>query len=242
MTAAPLRGSRGRIAFLWPADGRNDDEFWNYLPPGVALLTARYPVRGGLTPDDLLADADPAILGHAAGLFRHVPVDVAALGDCAGSAIAGRAGAEALAAAVTRVLHAPAVTMMAAILEALAALDAGRVALVAPYGAEVVARIEAFLVSGGVTVRHARALDAASEAGIGDRPPEAWARIAAATRRDGADAVLLAGGGIRIAAACEALEAALKTPVVAGPAALMWSACRRIGVAPTGPGRLFRVP
>jgi len=43
-----MRGSRGRIGFLLPADGLTDDEYWSCLPDGVALLAARYLVAGGL--------------------------------------------------------------------------------------------------------------------------------------------------------------------------------------------------
>ena len=239
-----IRGSRGRMAFLWPADGRNDDEFWNYLPEGVALLTARYPVRGGLTLEDLQADADPDRIRAAARLFRHLPIDAAALGDCAASAAVGPEGARAMSQAASRELRAPAVTMIEAIQEALMAFSARRVALAAPYSRVVVDRMIAYLASDGVEVLRTRMLEAESEADIGDLPPDFWAEAARKVCVEGADAVLLGGGGVRIAPAIEAVEASLGVPVVAGPAALIWSACRRMGVdtAGAGPGRLFAIP
>ncbi len=240
----PIRGSRGRIAFLWPADGRNDDEYWNYLPDGVALLTARYPVGGGLTLEELRADADPNVIGAAARLFRHVPVDVAALGDCAGTVACGLNGTLDMVLAVTEELDTRVATVMEAILEALEALYIQRVVLVAPYSAALVQLMVARVESIDVEVLHHLSLGAEREAEIGDRSPDEWAEIARSAYVEGAEAVLLCGGGVRIAAAVEALEASLGVPVIAGPAALIWSACIRMGVDPTGagPGRLFAKP
>ncbi len=238
---APFRGPGGRIAFLWPADGRNDDEYWNYLPDGVALLAARYPVAGGLELEDLESDADPEIVRTAAGLFRHVPVNAVALGDCAGSAVNGPDGARAMAAAAASETGSPAVTMIEAVVEAIRAVSARRVSLAAPYGARVTGRIVAYLEAEGVEVVRRRALEAESEAEIGDRPPERWAEVAESLGRGDADAVVLGGGGVRIAPVLDALEARMGVPVIAGPAALIWGACRRMGVmtAGAGPGRLF---
>ena len=240
----PIRGSRGRIAFLWPADGRNDDEFWNYLPDGVALLTTRYPVHGGLDLEDVDADANPDAIRLAARLLRHIPVDVGAIGDCAGSAAAGPNGARAMARAASEVLDAPAFTMIQAIEEALRTLGAGRIAMVAPYPYEVTQCINIHLFVSGFKIVQIRSLDSDSEAEIGDLPPEHWAEEAERACRNDADAVLLAGGGIRIAPVVEELEASLGVPVVSGPAALIWTACRLMEVDPTGagPGRLFRQP
>ncbi len=240
----PIRGSRGRIAFLWPADGRNDDEFWNFLPDGVALLTARYPVQGGLDLEDVDADANPDAIRLAARLLRHVPIDVGVIGDCAGSAAAGPNGASAMARAAAEELDAPAATMIQAIEVALRTLGANRIAMVAPYSHEVTQCINIYLFVNGFKVVQIRSMDADSEADIGDLPPEYWAEEAKRACREDADAVLLAGGGIRIAPVVEELESSLGVPVVSGPAALIWTACRlmEVDTADAGPGRLFRTP
>ena len=45
------------VGLLWPCDGRNDREFWHWLPEGVSLLIARYGVGGGLDRSELAADS-----------------------------------------------------------------------------------------------------------------------------------------------------------------------------------------
>lgn len=50
----------------------------------------------------------------------------------------------------------------------------------------------------------------------------------AADRTD-ADAILIAGGGVRVAACLELLETRLRKPVIASPAALVWLAQRLAG-------------
>ena len=64
-----IRGSAGRIGFLWPADGLNDDEFWSCLPDGVALPTTRYAVTGDLSAESFENDADLAAILSAARLL-----------------------------------------------------------------------------------------------------------------------------------------------------------------------------
>ena len=236
-----IRGSAGRIAFLFPADGLNDDEFWNYLPEGVALLTARYAVTGQLSAESLEADADLAPIRDAARLFTPADVDVAALGDCAGGFILGPRHEQAMIRAAATALDRPATAMSGAIVAALRVLGARRVALAAPYPREVVDRLVAYLDECGIEITTCRALDHLRESAIAGLTPADWHRTARALATPAADALVLGGGGIRAAAALDAMEAELGMPVVAGPGALIWHACRLIGVDATRPGlgRLF---
>ena len=73
-----VRGDRGRIGFLLPADGLTDDEYWSCLPDGVALLAARYLVAGGLSLDELESDTDIEPILGAVDLIRQAQADVAA--------------------------------------------------------------------------------------------------------------------------------------------------------------------
>ena len=119
---ALIRGDAGRIGFLWPADGLNDDEFWSCLPDGVALLTTRYAVAGDLSAESFEADADLAPILSAARLLALAHVDVAALGDCAAGFILGREHERAMTRAVATELGRPATAMSAAIVAALRVL------------------------------------------------------------------------------------------------------------------------
>lgn len=239
--ASQLRGTLGRIGFLWPADGLNDDEYWNYLPDGVALLTARYAVAGGLSMEELESDTDLAEITTAARLLRLAKADVAALGDCAGSFILGPEREAAMLRAVSAEIRRPATAISGAIVAALRVLGARRIALAAPYSTAVVDRFLAYLDARGIEVVRHRALELHDEVGIAGLAPEHWHAIAREVSAPNADAVVLGGGGVRAAGSLDAMEADLGLPVVAGPAALIWHACRLIEVDATraGLGRLF---
>ena len=238
---SPSRGRGGRIAFFWPSDGLNEDEFRSFLPDGVALLTTLYAVSGELTTDSLEDDADLAPLVDAARRLPAAGVDVAALGDCAGSFILGREHERAMARAVAVELDRPATTMSGAIVAALRAFGARRVALAAPYAPEVVERLVAYLDEWGVEVTRHRGLDRPRETEIDALTPDDWHRAARAIASPAAEAIVLGGGGVRSAARLPAMEADLGVPVLAGPGALIWHACRLMGADATlsGRGRLF---
>ena len=227
--ASAIRGTAGRIGFLWPADGLNDDEFWSCLPDGVALLTTRYAVTGDLTAESFETDADLAPILSAARLLALARVDVAAIGDCAGSFILGREHERAMTRVVATELGRPATAMSGAIVAALRVLGARRVALAAPYSPDVVDRLIAYLHGQGIEVTVHQALDHRSESTIERLTPEYWHRVARAIARPPAEALVLGGGGVRAAARLPAMEDDLGMPVVAGPGALVWHACRLMG-------------
>jgi maleate cis-trans isomerase len=87
-----MRGVAGRIGFLFPGDGLNDDEYWSWLPDDVAWLTARYP---GTLPDQPLnratfaASADTGPMVAAARILAEAHPQVIVTGDHAGSFILG---------------------------------------------------------------------------------------------------------------------------------------------------------
>ena len=237
----PPFAAPARIGFLWPCDGRNDDEFQRCLPAGAALLTARYRVSGALGVAALEADAKPGPLAAAADLLRLADVAAAALGDCAAGFVRGPAHERALIDAVSRTLGRPTASMCDSIAAALRALGAGRVALVAPYPEPVAARLAAYFAERGFAVVRTLAVGLADEEEIGARTAEDWRGTARLAVAPDAEAVVLGGGGVRAIDRLEAMEEEFGRPVVAGPAALMWRACGLAGVDATRPGcgRLF---
>lgn len=242
-----MRGWRGRIGFLWPHDGHTDDEYWAYLPEGTSLLVARYAVpgdSGGLSLAELARWAEPELLARAAGLLRLARPDVVAMGDHAASFVMGAGRDAALLAAIADATGVPATSPATAIRAALRALAVSRIALTSPYPSEVTARLVADLEATGLAVVASRCLDLAAETGIGELSPGFWHRLAREASRTDAEAVLLAGGGIRTAGALGLIERDLGKPVLSAPAALIWHACRLAGIAPEDPrqGCLYRLP
>ena len=239
--ASIVRGDRGRIGFLLPADGLTDDEYWSCLPDGVALLAARYLVAGGLSLEELESDTDIGPILDAVDLIHQAQADVAALADCAGAVVGGLAYERDLVDRVAAKLGRPATSTPRAIAAALQALGARRIVLAAPYLDVVVERFAEFLAGFGIETLESKAIVFAAETEIAELGPEQWRAVAREVDRPDADAVVLGGGGIRAAAALQATEDDLGKPVVAAPAALIWHASRLAGADATrsGLGRLF---
>ena len=238
---AMVRGERGRIGFLLPADGLTDDEYWSCLPDGVALLAARYLVAGGLSLEELESDTDIGPILDAVELIRQAHADVAALADCAGAVVGGLDYERDLVDRVAAKLGGPATSTPRAIAAGLQALGARRIVLAAPYLDVVVERFAEFLAGFGIETIASKAIAFAAETEIADLGAERWRVVAGEVDRPDADAVVLGGGGIRAAAVLDATERDIEKPVVAAPAALIWHASRLAGADATrsGLGRLF---
>jgi 4-aminobutyrate aminotransferase-like enzyme/maleate cis-trans isomerase len=240
-----VRGAAGRIGFLFPGDGLNDDEFWSWLPDGVAWLTARYP---GTLPDQPLnhatfkASADLGPMVAAAKVLAEAHPDVIVTGDHAGSFILGPGHDITQAKAIAQASGARAgSTPSTAIIAALQSLGIARVAITSPYDADVTAAGRAFLEGHGITVLAEARRSFADESGISGQEADFWAEAARAADHPEAGAIVLMGGGLRTGDTVARLEAALGKPVIAATAALVWHACQLLGVNPPRPhlGRLF---
>ncbi|MBI1383772.1 MAG: aminotransferase class III-fold pyridoxal phosphate-dependent enzyme [Rhizobiales bacterium] len=242
------RGSRARVAFIWPDDGLNDDEYWSYLPDGVAWLASRYPgtLEGhGLDRATFEASADLAPMITAARLTRAARPAVAALGDHAGSFIKGSGFDLVQARAIAEAAGAPhGTTPSTALGAALAHLDARRIAVVSPYDAEVTAAGLAFLEADGLAVVSLRQVAHHDEHAIAGAGAEVWRGAAVSADHPEADAIVFLGGGLRTAGMLARLEADRGKPAVPATAALVWHACRLAGVEAEKPGmgRLFDPP
>ncbi len=237
-----------RIAFIWPNDGLNDDEFWAYLPPGVSWLTTRYPgtLEGhGLDRETFMASAELGPMIAAARLMRPVRPDVVALGDHAGSFIKGPGADVEQAAALAEAAGAPlATTPSTAMVAALRHLGARRIAVTSPYDQEVTEAGIAFLAAHGFEVVAVECCALTDEHEIASLEAEGWRELALRADRKEAEAIALFGGGIRTAGMLPGLELAAGKPAVPATAALVWHACSLAGLTPSKPGlgRLFTLP
>ena len=230
-----IRGSRGRIAFIWPNDGLNDDEYWAYLPQGVAWLTNRFP---GTLDDHVLdtetfeASAEIAPMSAAAGMMRAVRPDVVALGDHAGSFVMGKGHDIVQADALVTAAGAQfGTTVSTAIVSVLHSLHVKRIAITSPYDDRVTSRGVDFLQAHGIDVVSSECVRFDDELAIATQPYDFWANAAVRADNPQAEAVVLFGGGIRTAGILPALESQLAKPVIPATAALVWHACQYLGVS-----------
>ncbi len=237
-----MTGDTARIGLLWPSDGRNDREFWRWLPRDISLLVARYPVGGKLDLEQLERDGDTGVVSGAARLLQQAGPDVIGLGDCAAGLACGAKAELAKMQAIEDATGIPVVSMSISMAQALRHLGAGRVAIVSPYDADVSGMLAPFLSGYGLEVVQCHSLSCNDETSIDAMSSADWLRFAGLADRASAQAVLVAGGGVSLFPVLEEMEALLGKPVVCGPGALIWAALAQIGVTIPGAGcgTLFR--
>lgn len=138
----------------------------------------------------------------------------------------------------------PATTMSNAVVRALRASGATRLALATAYIDEVNDKLVTFLRDEGFTVTAVRGLSVTDVVGVGEVAPRTLFDLAEQAFADDASAqgVLISCGGLKTLAVIEPLERALNVPVVSNSPAGFWDAVQLVGIDPAaeGFGRLFR--
>lgn len=230
-------GFRGpALGVVVPFDMELDRELWRWLPEDVDLLITRTPYV-----DDAVTIEFARELTHGSAIpvaVRSVVAGrarVVAYACTSASFVSGRGGEAVLRETITGAGAQEAITTSGAIIEALAALGARRVAVATPYLPELSALLDRFLAEWGieVTVHMALGLDRAI-----------WevssARIAALVRevdRPEADAIVLSCTNLPSYELIAPLEEELGKPIVTANQATMWAALGRMGRAPVGEGQ-----
>lgn len=128
----------------------------------------------------------------------------------------------------------PSLTTSTAVVLALEALGARRVALVTPYIAAVSAGARAYLAEAGVEVVAQRDLDLLSNLEKGRLGPEASYRLSAGMNLDGVDAVFVSCTNWRTREALVALEADRGVPAISSNIATLWALLHLAGVSTAG--------
>jgi maleate isomerase len=226
------RLEKTRIGIVTPDDAVNDDEYWEYVNGDVTLLVDRYstPKRyDPIGPDMVASYGDAALVEDSARTLAITRPHAVAFFCNSCSFIRGVGSDLELCARIERAAGAPATTITTAQVEALRALGCRRVAIGAPYTAQVSERLATFLEESGFTVTSLEYLSLTSEWEIGNAAPSVWGALAAEADTPDADCVLLACSGIRTSAIIERLEGDLRKPVVSAPAAGVWHALRLAG-------------
>lgn len=227
-------GTLARIGHLYPSGGLCDFEVQLMAPEGVQFVTTRLPFRDtSLESDTKIIDK----LEYHAGLLADAKVDLIAL-NCTAAGVVN--GPETIRQRITDATGIPAVTTIDAILAALDALSASRIALLTPYRQEVVLKEIEFLRGHEIEVVNHASLPCRTPTEQAAIAPESWLPLAA--KLEGRfDALLISCAGIRVSSVIENLENAIGVPVVTSNAALLWHCLCRFGIAerPTGYGSLL---
>ena len=231
-------GWRARLGFLVPPGNPTvETEMIELAPTGVSLHFQRMVARGVGGSLDGQSERNQMMIDNldsSVELLAMVEPNVIVLAHTATSYHLGREREAALLARLSEASGVPIDTAFGAVLRALQRLEIKRLALGAPYSAEVTLQGKAHLEAHGFEVVNFANLKGVTN--IYDETAERAYRLARAIDVETAEAVFLTGTGMRTLPVLELLEQDLKKPVISSASAMMWHALRLAGVRQPIPG------
>lgn len=206
-----------------------EGEFRAFLPrSGVGIYAARMPKTRASTLASLHT-LDDRIAAAASRIVPDDRLDVIAVGCTSGAAAIGLSRVAEIVGAVRPGI--PVTDPMSACMRALKALGAERLAVLTPYQDAVNTVIARTLTAHGFRLATCAGFYCPDGAAMSRLAPEAL--LAAAERIAGdADALFIPCTALVVSPIIEALEAAVRRPVVTSNQALAWDAMRLAGIAP----------
>lgn len=204
-------GWRGLVGVLTPqANTTVEPEFGILFPPGVATINARM-VSHADTMDGRLRDYVRDLV-PAASQFANAPVNVLAVACTGASYLATYAREGGIVAALEAARGVPVVTSGRAVLDALRAVSARRIALVSPYPADLTAASVRYWRDGGMEI--ARVVEVQAQAGF--HPIYAMPASSARAALDGLDAEPGLDAVVMLGTGMPTLRPILEKPRVGG--------------------------
>jgi maleate isomerase len=228
-------GALARIGHLYPSGGLVDYEVQLMAPVGVQMVTTRMPYRGSALADDLALLDD---LEAHSRLLCDAEVDLIAMNCTAATLLAG---AEAVSKRIWASTEIASTTTIEAVLDALTAVGARRIALMTPYVDEVTEAEIDFFLTQGFEVTSCVSDPCTTPVEQGRRDPQTWLDLARRLPNADADALLISCAGIQLAPVLSAIEEDFGRPVIASNAALLLKCLQMTDVParPTGFGSLL---
>jgi maleate isomerase len=242
-----------RLGLVVPGDCHVDDELWTLATPEAIPFVTRTRgaadaemARDGIGETTALAEG-PEIAMAAERLVDVAPA-AAAYVDTSISFVRGIAGDAEIADRIAARLGCPTVTTSSAVAEALRELGARRIAVLSVYTEAVDDRLRSFYAANGIEtvsiVRLRRSYPAgATSRELGSTRPADLVAEAERVDPGGIDALFIPCTALRTLGAVDAIERALRVPVVTAVGATLWAVLRRSGlrVSRPGAGALFRL-
>jgi maleate isomerase len=227
------------IGVVAPHDLALDRELWRWTPEPVRLYVTRTPpLEVAVSAELAEALRDEVALAQGCREVAEADPGVTAYLCTSASFVRGLAGEAQLRAAMERAGARRALTTSGALLEALAALGARRVAVATPYDAELTARLGEFLGEAGHDVVGSARLGLAGD--IWRVSSASVHELVEALPLGDAEAVVVSCTNLPTYDVIPALERSTGLPLVSANLATMWAALRALDALPSGrPERLF---
>jgi maleate cis-trans isomerase len=219
-----------KIGLMVPANNTTmEGELTAWLPPGSTVTTVKIPRGPGL----LTRGSIPAYRDSAVALarthFAGSGLDMIAYGCTAAGFISGPAGDTELARLVSEAAGLPVVTTARAMVNALQADGAKRVAVVTPYQDAVNTQLTAFLASGGIDVVRLATFRAPDVDALGRITANEVRDLARTTMGGDCDALFIGCSQLPTHAILGGLAAEFARPAWSSIRATAWDAVRQHG-------------
>ncbi|WP_250528496.1 hypothetical protein [Caballeronia sp. GAWG2-1] len=213
-----------RLGLLLPSSNSTQEpEFSEVLPPSISLHTAR------LTLTSIDADSTVKIveeLEHEAGKLAHADVDAVLLAATAPTSRKGLGYDRELMGRIASASGKPATTASTAMLEAFSVVGAKRIALAAPWSAEVNQTVANFIEANGYQVANQKAMGVVKNNDVGRLDSYSAYDLALEADTADADVLFLACGNWWVMEQVERIEQRLGKPVLTTNQVSIWAALR----------------
>lgn len=234
-----MYGWRAKIGLITPMSENVEHAFHIYAPEGVSFASTKisYPAEN----IEVLTER----VGQAAAMYQDYDVDLVVFGCTSGQNVLDFAQEQACAREIERVSGHPCLSAGQAVLDALQALGAKKVAVMSPYSDAVNEEEKKFLERSGYEVTAMLGMDVSYVLNPGNSLESCdeylLYRNALKLELNGADALYLDCLGLTTLELVNDLETVLGVPVVTAQQAALWGALRRsrVGAKPEKLGKLF---
>lgn len=224
-----------RIGILLTPDNAIDRELWQWCPPDVSLHVTRLQVPGGDDLDDLgweLAMHSEPVLDAVTRSLVEIEPDLVVFACTSSSFVEGFAAEPKIGAIIRESGARDALTTSAAVVEALRALKARRVAVGTPYPDWLGERLRPFLTDAGFVVdslysKEPDRLDLTTDGEIEE--------LAEGAYKPGVDAMFLSCTALETRHMVAPLTRRYGVPVITAVQATMWAALARVGKRAVAP-------
>lgn len=218
------------IGMIAPFDLVLDREYWQWVPDGVSIHMTRTPNRDlpvGMELARAVSDLD--VVAQATRDLAVAAPGVTVYACTSGSFADGLAGEAHLRATMEQAGATHAITTSGALLEALEALKAERVAIGTPYDAEVTVKLAEFLAEAGYEPVSNAFFGLSGD--IFRVGPASVRKLAVAADHSEADVVFLSCTNLRTFGLLDGIQRELGKPVLSANQVTMWAALRNLGLA-----------